>query len=167
MKPTFDDIFNAVLEAAGIQKKIFIKAGASRIAPIMRVRQITCHLAKEASLSTPHIAHKLGIRSWSVTYHANQAKKRLCKEADYALLVDKAMAKLGFQSKRCFIEGWVTRDREEDGGYLYFTIGKEPKRMGDMWFVDDAMMIDLPKGAFPQITWDNAPQKCEMTLQLK
>lgn len=167
MKPTFDEIVSATLEAANINKKVFEDAGKSRFAPIVKARQMICYIAKEVGYSSVYIEQQMKIDHSSINYHVRQARERFCLENDYALIVDKAMAKLGFHSKHHSILGWITRDKEEDGGYLYLTIGKKPKRVQDMWYVRDGMMIDLPKEAFPQITWDSAPKKCEMTLRLK
>lgn len=167
MKPTFDEIVSATLEAVNINKKVFKDAGKSRFAPIVKARQIICYIAKEVGYSSVYIEQQMKIVHASINYHVRQARERFCLENDYALIVDKAMAKLGLHSKQHNILGWITRDKEEDGGYLYLTIGEEPKRVQDMWHIRDGMMIDLPKEAFPQITWDSAPQKCEMTLRLK
>lgn len=164
---TFDEILDAALKAVNIDKKVFIQAGKSRIAPIVKTRQIICYLAKEAGYSSVYIAHKLGIDHASVLYHVREARERFCVENDYAEILDKAMSILGFHSKQHNVNGWLTRDKEEDGGYLYFTIGKRPKRHKDMWLIDEGMMIDMPKEAFPQITWNSAPQRCEMTIRLK
>lgn len=167
MNPTLETIEGATLSVLGINKKFFRGVSKSRSSNIVKAKQIICFIAKELGYTSIQISKKLGIGHSTVLYHVKKAEGFLGIERDYARCVEAVMTKLGLRIEHHTVTGWILRDKEEEGGYLYLTIGEEPKRGTQYWIVEDGMMIDLPKEFFSQVTWHTPPQKCEMTLRLK
>ncbi len=167
MNPTLDTIEGATLSVLGINKKLFRGVSKSRSSNIVKAKQIICFIAKELGYTSMQISKKLGIGYSTVFYHVKKAEGFLGIERDYARCVEAVMTKLGLNRECYTVIGWISRDKEESGGYLYLTIGEEPQRGLKYWLVEDGMMIDLPKEFFPQVKWNTQPKKCEMTLRLK
>jgi hypothetical protein len=68
------------------------------------------------------------------------------------------------------ISGWIAREN----GCLYL-VDQEPIRKGPkngmvseyIDFNGNACIYDLPKDLFPQITFENSPQPCTITIEVQ
>lgn len=168
MKPIFKDIYIATLKALNVKPDIYEQAKKSRRGLIIMVKRTLCYVCRQVGFLSHETASYVGLDESSVRYHIGNAKKKLSIDSNYANLVDGILSQFGFSSKQYEYLGWLTRDTEEQGEYLYLTIGEKPIRdtFSKIWIVDEGMMIDLPKSAYPNITWENSPQECKMTLRL-
>lgn len=64
------------------------------------------------------------------------------------------------------IQGWVCRDNNSLNAQVL--IGDKPKRTGfNYWENKSADCITLPKDLFPDLTWDDEPQECEIIIKRK
>ena len=62
-------------------------------------------------------------------------------------------------------EFWIARDKDDAGGELYLYI-KQPFLMKNKicWDSKDVYYARLPKGLFPEITFENSPKKVKIEL---
>lgn len=80
---------------------------------------------------------------------------------------DRAYA-LGKQEKDAdtVIQGWACRDNNSLNAHVL--IGDKPKRNGfNFWENKSADYITLPTELFPDLTWDDEPQECEIIIKRK
>lgn len=64
------------------------------------------------------------------------------------------------------ISGWVCRDNNSLNAQVL--IGDKPKRTGYNYFENkSADCITLPKGSFPDLTWDDDPIEVEIIIKRK
>ena len=57
--------------------------------------------------------------------------------------------------------------RDKDGGLFMYR--REPERMGSFFHIkidDPVEMWELTQTDFPEVTWENSPQKCELKMTL-
>lgn len=167
MRPTFDDIYYVTLDVLNIKREVFERAGRSRFSPIMRAKQMMCFIACEMGYTTTFIGKRLNLNHTTVVHHHKSAQDHIDYEQDYAEDINAIYAKLDIPCLFYKKTGWLTRDKEEHGANLLFTVGKKPRRDGIWLTSKDCEMYDLPRQAFPHITWESEPQECEMTLRLK
>lgn len=65
-------------------------------------------------------------------------------------------------------ELWIARDKNDDrlnwigGIYLFLT---EPRCRKDVFYSDLSKMIQLPREMFPEITFENSPQKVKIVIK--
>lgn len=165
----FDEIKNITLSHFDIKEEVFDRARSSRIAFFVQARQIICYIANKFEYKSSYIANKLGIARTTVVYHIKKAQEYIPFEKEYKQHIDSIMSLLENSRVQHSVKGWLTRDREEDGGFLYFTVGEKPQKDKErgIWVIEDGMMYDAPKEAFPQITWEFDPLECEMILKTK
>lgn len=163
----FDEIKSITLSHLDIKEEIFERAKNSRIAFFVQARQFICLIAYECGYKSSYIARELGIGRTTVVYHIKKAQEYMRLETSYRQHVEDIV----YHLKNCRVQhsmkGWLARDKEEEGGFLYFIAGEKPKRdlKRGTWAIGDGVMYDAPKEAFPQITWEREPWECEMILK--
>jgi hypothetical protein len=65
-------------------------------------------------------------------------------------------------------ELWIARDKNDDrwnwigGIFLFLT---EPRRRNGVFYGDLSKMIQLPKESFPEVTFENSPQKIKIIIK--
>lgn len=65
--------------------------------------------------------------------------------------------------KETVIQGWVARDANPHSLYIY---GRKPERLSDMWSsFGESYAIPIEATAFPDITWNDEPQKVKFTIR--
>lgn len=162
-----EEIKRVTLDYFGINEYIFDKATKSKIAHFVRPRQIISYIASECGYRPTDIGKMLKVTYPTITYHKENVEVYMRVDKEYKKYVEDIMHRLMLSRVEYTLEGWLTRDKEEDGGFLYFTVGEKPKKDTDkeIWVINDGMMFDAPKEAFPQITWECEPWRCEMTLK--
>ncbi len=166
MRPTFDEIYEAVLDTLNICKEVYERAGRSRFAPIVKARQIICYVARKVGYTTLDIGERLGLHHATVLHHSKKAEGYATYEEEYATDVNNILNRLSIPNKQCTIVGYVVRD--EDGQLTLFS--DKPNRdrfqQGEGFWSGDCPR-ELNPSLFPQITWGSEPQECELTLRLK
>jgi hypothetical protein len=74
------------------------------------------------------------------------------------------LKKLRYLKKQHCEEFWVARDGNRPNGSLYLSKEK-PVRHGNVRvFECDGLSSMLPDEMFPEVTWENSPQKVELRL---
>lgn len=170
MRPTLDDIFYAVLEAFDIDDETYRNIKDSREALAVSVRQVICWIGqKSCGYSQSEIGGYLGLNHSTVWHNKMRAEDYMSYDKDYKMCVNKALSILYAkeeEQKECSINGWVTRD--EDGDLTVFSDKPIRETFSDginFWCGEEPRGLD--PSLFPQITWENEPVECEMTLRLK
>lgn len=81
-------------------------------------------------------------------------------------IFDRAYA-LGKQEKDAedtVIQGWVAKDNDIDGVYLYNSM---PERGINVWNGHMPLLIHLDSKLFPDLTWESEPQEVEIIIKRK
>ena len=67
---------------------------------------------------------------------------------------------------KCVIEGWVAKDKEsiKDADRLWLYRNKPIRSVG-IFYDTGGHGIPLPEYMFPQLTWDDEPQKVKVTIE--
>lgn len=74
---------------------------------------------------------------------------------------------LGCQEKdaeETAISGWVARDKD---GYLVLHYKKPHRTFGNTKWYSAQSQKSLPRGSFPDLTWDSEPQEVEIIIKRK
>lgn len=101
-------------------------------------------------------------------------KKRKCWEEyttispqykAFSFAFDRAYA-LGKQEKDAdtVIQGWVAKDNDIDGVYLYNSM---PERGINMWNGHGSLLVHLNSDLFPDLSWSDEPQEVEIIIKRK
>lgn len=169
MRPSFEEIYDTTLEVLNINRSMFASSGSSRHAHIMKAKQIMCFVARHVGYTSMYIGEQIGLNYATVIYHEQKAKGYIKYEPEYAEQVSKVLSILSIPCRTHTKSGYIVRDKEDNGGYLYFCAGEKPQIDDDsnIWTTKNGVFFDIPKEAFPQITWEKGPVACEMTLKLK
>ena len=60
------------------------------------------------------------------------------------------------------IQGWVAKDNDIDGVYLYNSM---PERGINVWNGHMSLLIHLDSNLFPDLTWDSEPIKVSILIK--
>ena len=163
MNPTLYDILEATLDVLNIKREDFKRARKSRLSYVVEAKQIVCFVAQHFGHSQQSIADFLGFTHSAIHHSQKKAYELSTIDKGYANKVCTVLSK--FEKVRmCHVMmGGVARD-EEDNTLTFFT--EKPEIFDGIW-VSEYPSYGLPEGYFPQITFGDSPQRCEMTLRLK
>lgn len=169
MIPTLEQILDTTLEVLGIERSAFEKSKRTRSAFAVKVRQIVCYVGQEYGHTQCGIGDFLGLDHSTVHHNKETAKDYATFENDYANVIEQVLLKLGEVKsirKVAKVMGFVVRD--EDGS-MFFCEGGKPVRSEEekIWLVEDGMAYSIASEYFPQVTWDDEPIECQITLRLK
>ena len=169
MRPTLDDIFYAVLEAWDTDEETYRNLKDSRERLAVSVRQVICLIAQDCGYSQSQIGLYLGLNHSTVWHNKKMCKDYMAYDKEYKLVVYKALTLL-YEKEDAQIEttikGFITRD---ENGKLTLWDENPPERDAfsngvGFWFGECPRDID--PALFPQITWENEPQECEIKITL-
>lgn len=163
MNPTLYDILYATLDVLNIKKEDFKRARKSRLSYVVEAKQIVCFVAQHFGYSQQSIADFLGLTHAAILNNQKRAYDFSTIEKGYANKVNAVLEKFERVRKWHIVNGWVARDNE-DNTINFFT--EKPETFDGIW-VSEYSSYSLPKGFFPQLSFDDSPQRCEMTLRLK
>jgi hypothetical protein len=62
-------------------------------------------------------------------------------------------------------ELWIARDRDDDRIYLYEDNPACDEECGMFYECDNDFIIELPKESFPEVTFENSPQKIKIIIK--
>lgn len=79
---------------------------------------------------------------------------------DYAY----ALGKQEKDAENAVIQGWVARDNDSQGLYLY---GSAPTRGIDIWNGHGSLLVLLDAKLYPDLTWDSDPIEVELIIKRK
>lgn len=168
MRPTLEKILDTTLEVLNVPKDVFERERKSREKDMVKVKQILCYVGQEYGYSQPKIGAFLSLNHSTVHHNKETAKGYAKYEPDYANEIKEILSRLKTieDIEDVYVmNGQIIRD---DDGFTLFVVDGKPFRMEDgIWLVQGGVAYNIPKEAFPQITWDNEPQECEMILRLK
>lgn len=167
MKPTLDNILDEVTNAFEVNKEDFYARIDTRERLVVEIKQVVCYLGQKFGYSQSVIGKFLGIDHSSVCYNKKTAQDICDTDGEYASRVNKAwnaLDEIVKKQKEYTINGWVTRDKHDNS--LVFYIKRKPERIDDVWLAFGEC-YPIPKEACPNITWDNSPRECEITLKIK
>lgn len=153
MRPTLDQILDAILESCGIRKEIYERDKNSRLSFIVKVKQTLCYIGQEYGYSQPKIGEFLNINHSTVHHNKETAKGYMKYEREYESMVYDIMSQLMKIQKIEYIyrkEGEIVRNA--DGIFV---------------FSSDGESYAIAEDIFPHIDIDSKPQLCEITLRLK
>ena len=168
MIPTLDDIFQAVLEAWDIDKETYHGLKNSRDRLAVSVRQLVCWLGQRYGYTQSRVGLYLGITHSTVWHNKKMCEDYMTYDKDYKLVVYKALTSLYEKEniqEEITVSWLITRDERGD-----LTLwSEEPSRnpfanREGFWFGESPR---LDPALFPQITWENEPQECEIKITLK
>lgn len=163
MKPTLREILDETLKVVKMTPENYRAIRKSRLARAVEVRQLVSYVGTRYGHSQHQIAELFGIASSGVCHHNKQAEGHYSYDRNFSNKVDIIMSnfeKVSFYHKML---GWVAREKES--GELTFFSDK-PQGIDGMWH-QDCIAYGLPKGYFPQVTYEDSPRSCEITLRLK
>lgn len=169
MKPSLEDIRNATLCVLGIEQEEYEKAGKSREARMVRVRQIVSLFGQHYGYSQAKIGDFLNLKHSTVHHGKLMAKDYYKYEKEYAEIVDEVeriLKEIEGVNEACAehtIVGWVARDSLENK-LNFFT--KKPRYYDGCW-TSKGEAYSLPVEYFPQIEHCFRPQTCEISIKLK
>lgn len=162
MRPTLEEILEVTLRELNVSKESYERAGKSRIACMVRVKQIVSYVGYHFGYTLHAIGNFLHLTHCTV-YHNKEMAKDFCHyEHGYACKVNKVLSYFENTQRVYYTKGWVARN--ENGEISFFQ--KEPSLLNGVW-VSDTNGKKLPKETFPQISPNDIPLSCELTLRLK
>ena len=170
MNHTFEEIRDSVLDTLCLHRLAFKRSIKSHSRAIVNAKQMICYVAVELGYSKSYIAEQLGVTEPAVRYHYNKAQDYLSYEKGYADSIEKIFNKLGLPRKKNYAKGWIVRETNEDGAYLYFSTDAKPERdeTHNLWSFEKSDFVgNIPKEMFPQITFECEPIECEIQITLK
>lgn len=75
-----------------------------------------------------------------------------------------ALGKQEKNSEETVIKGWVAKDADTQGLYLYSSM---PTREINMWNGHGSLLMPLDANSFPDLTWDDEPIEVEIIIKRK
>lgn len=163
MKPTLKEILEATLEESNMSFDQYKSIRKSRLANIVKIRQVVSYIAVRYGYTQYSIADFLKINHTTVIYHKEMAEDYYMYEKDFAKLVDRVLTRFEDVKVMQYVRGWVARSKDGET-VRFFT--SHPIKKGDDW-TSHSLSYDLPKNYFPQVTYEDSPRSCGMTLRLK
>lgn len=163
MNPTLYDILYATLDVLNIKKEDFKRARKSRLSYVVEAKQVFCFVAQHFGYSQQSLSDFLGLNHSTIVHNQKRAYERYTLEKGYANKVCSVFGRFERVRKWHLIEGWVARDKEDDT-LNFFT--ERPEIFEGIW-VSEHPSYSVPEGFFPQLSFADSPQRCEMTLRLK
>lgn len=162
MRPTLQEIFDVTLDELNISKDSYKRAGKSREARMVRVRQIFSYIGRHFGYTTQTIADFIGMHHASICYHSECAKDACRYEKGYINKINNILSHFDNVQRVSVVSGWLARS--EDGTLEFFK--EEPNLFDGVWTTNQTS-IYVEKEQFPQINLVDSPIPCEMTLRLK
>lgn len=162
MRPTLQEIFDAILLELNIAQEAYERAGRSRMAIMVKARRIMCYVGRHFGYTLHEVADYLKMNHATVHYHAEGAKDAIYYEKGYAHAVNNILSHFDFVQRVSNTDGWLARD--EDGSLYFFN--EKPFPCEGVWITTGGMK-SVSKDQFPQVTYVDSPIPCEMTLRLK
>ena len=163
MKPTLKEILDATLEESNIPFDYYKSVCKSRLANIVKIRQVVSYIAVRYGYAQYSIADFLKINRTTVNHHKELAEDYYMYEKEFANLVDRVLTRFEDVKVMQYVRGWVTRSK--DGETVKFFTSR-PIKNGDDW-TSYSLSYILPSNYFPQVTYGDSPRSCGMTLRLR
>lgn len=163
MKPTLREILDATLKVVKMTPENYRAIRKSRLARAVEVRQLVCYVGTRYGHTQQQMAELLGIGHSTIKYHNEQAEGHRSYDKEFCNKLDLIMENFEEVSLYHKMLGWVAREKES--GELTFFSDK-PIDVDGMWH-QGCLAYGLPKGYFPQVTYEDSPRSCEITLRLK
>jgi hypothetical protein len=163
MKPTLNEILEATLSELNISLEEYKRIRKSRIAKAVMVRQIVSYIGVRYGYTQHGIADFLKTNHSSVHYHKELAKDFYTNEKGFADKIDKVLSNFEDVSVSQWVKGWVARDK--DGSISFFSL--KPREEQGKWSIERGITSELPITHFTQVTFEDSPRCCEMTLRLR
>lgn len=153
MRPTLQEILDATLNVLNISKDIYDKTRNSRLANVVRVRQIFCYVGEHYGYTLHAMGNFLHL-THSTVYHNKEMAKDFCSyEKGYANKINEILSHFEKVQKIYVAKGTVQRGQNGSISFLG----------------DDANGIKafLPSECFPQVAEGDPPFPCEVTFRIK
>lgn len=165
--PTLKEILQATLEELNISKDNYNRAKYSRLANIVKARQMFCLVARHYGYSQKEMAKFLNLNNSTINHNKNVALDHFEYEKGFANKVNGILSHFEYIRKLHVVNGWVARDGDEERNINFF---KEKPKLLDkedkIWF-SPQNNYQLHESFFPQLTFEDSPIPCEITLRLK
>lgn len=87
-----------------------------------------------------------------------------CAAESFREGVNFALGKQAKDAEDTVIQGWVAKDNDIDGVYLYSSM---PERGINMWNGHGSLLTHLASDLFPDLTWDDNPIEVEIIIKRK
>lgn len=169
MKPSLESILDVVLESFDVKRDFYETISKTRVRLAVDIRQAICYLGQRFSHSQNTIGKFLNINHSTVCCNRVVVTDRCSIDEEFANKIYKSLDILQRLEQRqsfCFINGWITRD--ENGDLTLFSEKPDRDRYvsGEgFWYGECPRELD--PSLFPQITWDDEPKECKITLTLE
>lgn len=164
MRASLEDILNATLKGLEIGEEEFEAIKSTRLANAIRIRQIVAFLGQQYGYTLVEIGTFLNVTHSTALHASNMAKDFYAYEEEYTNKVDDIMAYLNEVQTTCRVKGWIARDTN---GSLNFFEGEMPIKNNGVYLSNGTLYKITGDENFPQITINDPPQKCEITIRLK
>lgn len=163
MKPTLREILDATLVELDMSYEQYKRVRCSRLMRIVEVRQIVCYVGTHYGHTQQDIANFLSINHASVHHHKKNSEGYCDYDKDFANKVYSVMSR--FENVRFYHRenGYVARDKED----FILTFFREKPIENDGVWTSDKCSYSLPKDYFPQVSYEDSPISCELTLRLR
>ena len=130
---------------------------------VVEARQIVCYVGVHYGYRQYEIADFLNIDISTVHHHKKNSEGYCSYDKSFANKVYSVMSR--FENMRFYHRenGYVARD-EEDSTLSFFR--EKPIERDGVW-TSDKRSYCLPKDYFPQVSYEDSPISCELTLRLR
>lgn len=157
MKPNLEHILTASLDALGLNHLTWRLHNKTRLASIVRAKQLYCLLAFEEGYSHNEIGRHIGLHRTSVIHHINTFRDHCDIYPDCSDLLEEARSLIpdceGAQRSHK-ISAWLARCHTR----LLVISPNRPTSVSGYWVSEGSRPYN-PQEAFPQITYQSGPIK--------
>lgn len=163
MKPTLREILDATLVELDMPYERYKRVKGSRLMKVVEVRQIVCYVGVHYGYRQYEIAYFLNIDISSVHHHKKNSEGYCSYDKSFANKVYSVMSH--FEKVRFYHRenGYIARDKED----FTLTFFREKPTESDGVWTSDKYSYSLPKDYFPQVSYEDSPISCELTLRLR